>query len=90
MKSTMSYKRCDKGSHEDPFPDIAERVAWKVQGFFLACWLVLQDDVAQVTYESSGYYYLIKKDNLEMMLQKFLFDIDRIYESGASAHEPDC
>ncbi|KAI2465620.1 hypothetical protein F4781DRAFT_408704 [Annulohypoxylon bovei var. microspora] len=40
-------------------------MGWKIQGFLMACWLVLQPNISSVEYTTSWYMYELTKDNLD-------------------------
>ncbi|KAI1101407.1 hypothetical protein F4804DRAFT_347725 [Jackrogersella minutella] len=65
------YQRND---HE-VFPDLERRVDWCVEGFLMACWLVLQSDVDTVEYYPFAKAYELTQDNLDQKIQEFLDDI---------------
>ncbi|OJD10010.1 hypothetical protein AJ78_08801, partial [Emergomyces pasteurianus Ep9510] len=77
-ENSFTAQGCDRGSGLDVFPDIAVRIGWEVEGFLIACWLVLQDDVEQVKYEPVTGMYSIKKDNLGDILRQFLTDMNAL------------
>jgi hypothetical protein len=59
---------------------VEELVAWATEGFLMACWLVLQDNVAEVKYDPligpTGYHLL--KGQLEEELVRFLTDMEAL------------
>ena len=50
-ETSFKSQECDLGSDADVFPDVEELVAWATEGFLMACWLALQDNVTEVEYE---------------------------------------
>ena len=58
------------------FPDRHERAAWEVEGCLIACWLALREDFEGVEYKSGEKAYLVKRDGIENVLNKFLRDVD--------------
>jgi hypothetical protein len=66
---------CHLGSSAEVFSDLDDRIAWDVEGFFLACWLVLRDDVQSVEYMPRSKKYRIEKGTIEKVLLAFLQDI---------------
>ncbi|KAL2369017.1 hypothetical protein BDBG_08937 [Blastomyces gilchristii SLH14081] len=77
-EKSFEQQGCDRGSGLEPFPDIADRVAWEVEGFLIACWLVLQDDTERVTYTILAGTYQIDKKSTDSVLRQFLIDEDDI------------
>ena len=55
-ESAFEQQKCHLGSGKEVFAEVHERVAWETEGFLIACWLALQDDVEEVEYKSSGTY----------------------------------
>ncbi|KAH8705685.1 hypothetical protein BGW36DRAFT_403213 [Talaromyces proteolyticus] len=53
----------------DVFSDIYERVAWEIEGFLMACWLGLQDNVEAVEYCP---YDMYRIENGAVELYRFL------------------
>ncbi|KAN0066771.1 hypothetical protein V8E54_015161 [Elaphomyces granulatus] len=74
-------QECNLGSDSWVFPKMEDYLAWKTEGLLLACWLVLQDHVQEVEFES----YYLRKGHLEEELQRFLVHmvkyIDKEYYS---------
>lgn len=74
-------QECSLGSDSWVFPKVEDYLAWKTEGLLLACWLVLQDHVQEVEFES----YHLRKGHLEEELQRFLVHmvkhIDKEYYS---------
>lgn len=73
----------DQGCHLDQsaevFPDAHERAAWKMEGFLIACWLALREDVDTVEYkpEGKGKAYLLEGNvGKGEILREFLRDVD--------------
>ncbi|OAX82788.1 hypothetical protein ACJ72_02860 [Emergomyces africanus] len=77
-EKSLEQQGCGRGSGLDPFPEIADRVTWEVEGFLIACWLVLQDDTDRVTYTILTGTYQIDKKSMNSILQQFLIDEDNI------------
>jgi hypothetical protein len=70
-----SFRRqeCHLSSYLPVFAKVDELVAWETEGFLLACWLALQDDVREfaLNYNHSSAYHL-RKGQLEKELAQFL------------------
>jgi len=64
---------CYFGIEGELFPDRDDAIAWSVEGFLLACWLALQDDVWEVQY---GCHHL-RKGRLEEELVQFLMSVEK-------------
>jgi hypothetical protein len=60
------------GREAELFPEKDDYLAWYTEGFLLACWLALQDDVQEVDY--NGYH--LRKGRLEEELVQFLVNMD--------------
>ncbi|QSS56713.1 hypothetical protein I7I53_05005 [Histoplasma capsulatum var. duboisii H88] len=75
---SFEQQGCDMGSGLEPFPNTADRVAWEVEGFLIACWLGLQDDTKQVLYTLPTSTYQIDKKSKDSVLRQFLIDEDDI------------
>ena len=73
---------CDRGLKREMFPDAEERLAWQLEGFFLSCWLLLQNNVQSVEYcrvSRAGYKnYQIERSTMALMIQKFWNDTDYV------------
>ena len=77
-ESAFEDQRCHLGQKAEVFPDAHERAAWKVEGFLIACWLALREDVETIEYKPEGKAYLLGKNvRTDEMLRKFLRDVDR-------------
>ncbi|KAI1979815.1 hypothetical protein LOZ51_003717 [Ophidiomyces ophidiicola] len=76
FEESFEQQRCHLGSGSEPFADDLQRVAWEVGGFLIACWLACQDDVDGVTYLVSAGTYEIGKADVELVLQRFLVDMN--------------
>ncbi|EDN08141.1 predicted protein [Histoplasma mississippiense (nom. inval.)] len=77
-EKSFEQQGCDMGSGLEPFPDTADRVAWEVEGFLIACWLGLQDDTEQVLYTLPTGTYQIDKKSKDSVLRQFLIDEDNL------------
>jgi hypothetical protein len=66
---------CHLGSGAEVFSDPDDRVAWGVEGFFIAYWLVLQSDVQSVEYMPQSKKYNIQKGKIGKVLLEFLQDM---------------
>lgn len=71
-ESAFESQKLHEGNGHKPVSDISERRAWEEQGFQLACWLVLQDQVDEVANETLEQKEYVLKDNLEMVFWDFL------------------
>lgn len=49
---------------------------WEVEGCLIACWLALREEVEEVMYKPGEKTYLVKRDGVENLLDKFLRDVD--------------
>jgi hypothetical protein len=79
-EASFERQECDLGSHADAFPHVEELVAWATEGFLMACWLALQDNVKEVKYDPGTgptKYYLLK-GQLEDELMRFLTDMEAL------------
>ena len=74
-------------SKNEVFPELGDRVAWGVEGFLMAAWLVLQPDVETVEYSPGGKSYLLRKENVDAELNSFLDVTDWIAEDVNSQRE---
>lgn len=71
--------------HDDIVPAFAnakDEVAWETEGFLMASFLALQDDVSVVKYRPSNTVYSIKRGKLENALKMFLRDMEDLLENG--------
>lgn len=78
-ESALENQRCHLGQRAEVFPDAHERAAWKVEGFLIACWLALGEDVGTVEYKpgAGGKAYLLGENvGTDEMLRMFLRDVD--------------
>lgn len=50
----------------------AQLLAWEVDGFLIACWLVAQDEVSAVEYKPGDVAYFLERGNLEGQFQEFI------------------
>ena len=76
----IERQECDLGIQADAFPHVEELVAWAAEGFLMACWLALQDNVKEVKYDPGTgptKYYLLK-GQLEDELMRFLTDMEAL------------
>lgn len=64
----------DSDSQEDGAVNIAQLLAWELNGFLIACWLVFQEDVSAVEYKPGDVAYLLERGNLEGRLEEFIRD----------------
>jgi hypothetical protein len=64
----------DEERREEGELNTAQLLAWEVDGFFIACWLVFQDDVSAVEYKPGDVAYLLERGNLEGRFQEFIRD----------------
>lgn len=73
----MRYQKAfDQGFDKWVFPNLTTHVAWEVAGFFIAWWIVMQDEETCIRYELVSKHYVIKKDNVEQKLWEFLIDLN--------------
>lgn len=70
------------GSSATTFETAEEEVAWEVEGFLTAAYLVLQEDVELVVYEPHSKEYHVKRDTLEDTLVEFLGDMEGLLADG--------
>lgn len=66
------------GSKAEVFPDIEVRVAWYVEGFLMAIWLILQSKVESVEFSPAGKPYRLDKASVSGMLKAFLDEMDSL------------
>ncbi|KAI0000081.1 hypothetical protein F4779DRAFT_635726 [Xylariaceae sp. FL0662B] len=84
FKTEIERQGIHLGSGEKVFDNPKECVAWCTEGFMMACWLVLQQDVETVEYcLPNRTAYNLKKDNLNRQLHKFLVDIETLHGNAA-------
>ena len=50
-ETSFERQECHCGVRAPPFPQVEELVSWATEGFLMACWLALQDNVTEVEYE---------------------------------------
>ena len=76
-ESAFKDQGCHLGESLEVFPDAHERAAWKVEGFLIACWLALREDVETVEYKPGGLAYLLGENvGTGEILREFLRDVD--------------
>jgi hypothetical protein len=77
------------GINADVFPRVEELVAWATEGFLIACWLSLQDNVVEVKYDPlidpTG--YRLVKGKLEEELVRFLTDMEALLLEKSSKNQ---
>ena len=74
-EAAFEQQECDLGSGAEVFQQVDDQVAWETEGFFIACWFALQDDVLEVEYQPTKTYHL-KKGRLEEEFIRFLNDME--------------
>jgi hypothetical protein len=76
----ISFERreCYLGNGGDAFPHVEELVTWATEGFLMACWLALQDNVEEVKYGPETTEYYLRKGQLEEELVRFLTDMEAL------------
>jgi hypothetical protein len=74
-EAAFEHQGCHLGSGVEAFQRVDDQVAWETEGFLIACWLALQDDVLEVEYQPAKIYYL-KKGRLEDELMRFFNDME--------------
>lgn len=74
-ETAFEKQGCHLGSHARSFPNAQECAAWEVEGCLIACWLALSDDVERVEYRPGQKSYLVKRDGIEGVLERFLKDV---------------
>jgi hypothetical protein len=71
-ETALEDRKCHLRSGVTIFPDISMHVASKLEGFLMACWLVLQPNVETVEYWPSEKKYKVDKNTMEKELLTFL------------------
>ncbi|KAN0072121.1 hypothetical protein V8E54_009850 [Elaphomyces granulatus] len=69
------------GNGAGPFSmdELDDLVAWAIEGFFLSCWLALQDNVLEVDYEPNHKtLFNLQKGRLEEELMPLLMDMEEV------------
>lgn len=75
------------GYRVDVFPHVNDQVAWEVAGFFIAIWLILQDNVESIHYAPSRRSrYHIRGDNVGEVVRQFLNDENALLNGHAVPH----
>jgi hypothetical protein len=69
------------GVKAEVFPDLGERVTWCIEGFLMASWLVLQQQVASVEYSPEEKAYMLDKMYVNDELQAYLDEMDALVEN---------
>jgi len=69
----------------EEFPEADEDLAWHIEGFLLACWLALQDDVREVQTQCEGYH--LQKGRLEEELVRYLMALENLKVKTESSVE---
>jgi hypothetical protein len=77
-ETSFERQECDLGSGADAFPHVEELVTWATEGFLMACWLALQDNVKEVKYDPDTTKYYLLKGQLEEELVRFLTDMEAL------------
>ena len=75
-ESAFEKQGCHLGAQAEVFLDLHERLVWKVEGFLIASWLVLMEDVEKVEYQPTEKAYLLKKDGVRAVFESFLEDVN--------------
>ncbi|KAF2127572.1 hypothetical protein P153DRAFT_387314 [Dothidotthia symphoricarpi CBS 119687] len=74
-ETEFEKQECHLGSSAEVFPDRDDRIVWDVEGFLLACWLVLRPEVRSVEYAPRSATYVVEKNNINNVALTFLQDL---------------
>lgn len=77
FNTAFERQECHLGSGKPVFSESHQRVAWETEGFLIACFLALQDDVEEVEYQASG-TYRVERMTLEGEWGRFLSDMETL------------
>lgn len=70
---------CHLGKSGAVFAEKAVGDAWQVEGFLMACWVALQEDVDQVKFERGKVEYVIRRGNVGEVFKAFLEEMPAAY-----------
>jgi hypothetical protein len=83
-ETSFERQECHLGVNAPTFPQVEELVSWATEGFLMACWLALQDNVTEVEYgPRDTKYYCLDKGRLEQELLRFLTDMEALLSAGS-------
>lgn len=77
FESLFEQQACHLGSQSEVFPNRLERLVCELEGFLIACWLALQDDVEGVEYQPGLTAYQVEKANVIEVMGQFMRDVDK-------------
>jgi len=81
-ETSFERQECHCGAKAPTFPQVEELVSWATEGFLIACWLALQDNVTEVQCwpgddHTTNRYHLVK-GRLDEELLRFLTDMEAL------------
>ncbi|KAN0074279.1 hypothetical protein V8E54_008216 [Elaphomyces granulatus] len=82
-ETSFERQECHLGVKAPTFPQVEELVSWATEGFLMACWLALQDNVTEVEYGPRDTKYCLEKGRLDQELLRFLTDMEALLSAGS-------
>jgi len=74
-ETSFERQECHCGADAPTFPQVEELVSWATEGFLIACWLALQDNVTEVECwpdDNHDIRYHLVKGRLDEELRRFI------------------
>jgi hypothetical protein len=76
---TFKEQGCHLGGTDPVFKHKEDSDIWLLEGFLMACWIALKEDVDQIEYKPVEVAYVLRKGKMEQLFEKFLVNLPDEY-----------